>query len=134
MAESVRVILAPDVFARAFMEPASKAVLDFWRDGKVTPVITWDLLQRYLRLLRKCGLPGDALRKWTMWFTARGKTACLLEPRACEATPQEGIARAVEAGCPAAVISCFPPDEACAGVPWLTPEAFVTEWTRLAQS
>jgi len=131
--DPLRIILAADVFARAFVDPPSKAVLDFWRDGMVTPIVTWDLLQRYLRVLRKLGLPDESLRQWTMWFTARGKTMCLLEPRQCAASTLEGLANAIKVGRPAVVVSGLPYPETCASVPWLKPEAFVRKWMHHAK-
>jgi hypothetical protein len=128
--DSVRIILAPDVLARAFVDPACKAVLDLWRDENVVPVVTWDLLQRYLRLLRKFGLSDELLRKWTMWFTARGKTVCILEPRTCAATTPEGVLNALAVSGPAVVVSTLARPETCGGVSWVTPLAFVRELGR----
>ncbi len=66
-------ILALDLLLHGFHDPACKSVLELWRDGAIRLVVTKDLLSLYLRALRGLGLTEVILRRWVIWFTARGK-------------------------------------------------------------
>lgn len=71
--EPIRLILGPDVLARAFTDDACRRMLFEWRDGRILPVVTRPLLRYYLRVLRGLGLSDRQLRRWVMWFTADSK-------------------------------------------------------------
>ena len=66
-----QVVLFPDLIIHALCnhEP-SRAILERWRDGKIRPVSTRGLLERYLRTLAGLGLKDVALRRWIWWFTS----------------------------------------------------------------
>ena len=72
--EAIRIVLGPDILAASFFDPASKNVLDHWRNGAVRLIITRELLMTYLSTLRGLGLSDAQLRRWAMWFTS-GDTA-----------------------------------------------------------
>ncbi len=71
--EALRVILGPDVLARAFTDDACRRVLFAWRDGRIRPVVTRPLLRYYLRVLRGLGLSERQTRRWMLWFTVESK-------------------------------------------------------------
>ncbi|MDA1275725.1 MAG: hypothetical protein O2960_17030 [Verrucomicrobia bacterium] len=74
-----RVVLAPNLIGRSFFDSSSLRVLEYWRDGRITPVVNRDLLLRYLKMLRALGASDSTTRRWLWWFTAAEKTLYLKE-------------------------------------------------------
>jgi hypothetical protein len=72
----MRVVILPDVIARSFHDPDCKALLDYWRDGIIRPVLNHELLVLYARVLRQLGVPDSVVRRWLLWFTAENKSEC----------------------------------------------------------
>ncbi len=65
----MRLVLTPELIVRAIRTPTLRPTLDAWRDGTLCPVVNPELLQRYLKLLRRSGLSAVALRRWVTWLS-----------------------------------------------------------------
>ena len=82
-----RVVIGPGVFARSFFVGECHDVLQRWRNGKIRPVVTRDLLAAYVRVFRALGLPDVQLRKWLYWFTSKETSDFLPEPAHSQDAP-----------------------------------------------
>jgi len=67
----LQVVLFPDLIVHGLCnhEP-SRLVLERWRDGKIRPVTSRGLLERYLKAFAGFGLKDVALRRWIWWLTS----------------------------------------------------------------
>ena len=72
-----KIILHPDVIGLSFFDPVCLEVLKHWRDGKILPVVSRDLLQNYFKLLHSLGIPQFLIRRWGWCFTAIEKSLYL---------------------------------------------------------
>jgi hypothetical protein len=64
----LRVVLTPEAFGRALVDPRAADVLIEWREGRIQPVVSRSLVLRYLRLLHRLGLSERTLRWWGWWL------------------------------------------------------------------
>lgn len=80
-----RVVFAPDLIGGALFHPECQLVLERWRDGALLPVVSRELLHRYLKLLDALGLPPRLLKKWALWLTSPERSLFI------EETPALGI-------------------------------------------
>ena len=74
------IVLAPDVLAKSFFDPACRRVMEAWRDGAFHIVVSPQLLRFYARILRDLGVPEVQIRRWLQWFTASEKSLVLPTP------------------------------------------------------
>ncbi|MDX9971595.1 MAG: hypothetical protein RBU21_01255 [FCB group bacterium] len=96
--EAIRIVLGPDVLASSFFDPASKTVLDHWRNGVVRLIVTRELLMTYLSVLRGLGLSDAQLRRWAMWFTSRDAAEANMGSDGSGGTVPAMLARAASGG------------------------------------
>jgi hypothetical protein len=68
------VVILPEVLAKSFHDSECKALLDWWRDGVIRPVLNHELLVLYARVLRDLGVPDTVIRRWLLWLTAVDKS------------------------------------------------------------
>ena len=122
-----RVVLGPDVIAKGFVNTTCLRILESWRDGKVRPVVTRELLVLYLKILRSMKLPDSQLRTWTIWFTAKDKSIFISEPASHEMKWNEVLIDAAQRGDAEVVVSDKELDvcaDSALGVLCVTPEQF----------
>jgi predicted nucleic acid-binding protein len=62
-------ILDFSVVLSSMTDPDSRKLLLHWRDGKIRPVVSRELLKYYLRQLEKAGCSTALMRWWSLWFT-----------------------------------------------------------------
>jgi hypothetical protein len=67
------VVILPEVLAKSFFDADCKALLNWWRDGVIRPVLNHELLVLYARVLRDLGVADTVIRRWLLWFTAEDK-------------------------------------------------------------
>ena len=78
-----RVVLAPELFGRSFIDRDCGRVLELWRDGSIEPVLNRGLLVHYLRMLHALKLPEPLVKRWAWWWNAADKAHFLsAEPSA----------------------------------------------------
>ena len=65
-----RIVLTPSVLGAAFIDEDCSRILTAWRDKAVVPVVSRQLLRRYLKLLSKAGVHARLLNQWGLWFTS----------------------------------------------------------------
>jgi len=76
----LKIVLTPEALGEALLDPASRIVLEAWRDQRLQPVVSRSLLLRYFRLLRRLALPERLLRWWGYWLAAAPKVEILHDP------------------------------------------------------
>jgi hypothetical protein len=62
------VVITPDGFGRALLDPRAAGVLAGWRDGQLRPVVNRALVLRYLKLLHRLGVGERGIRWWGWWW------------------------------------------------------------------
>lgn len=104
-----RVVIMPDILAKAFHDPDCKALLDWWRDGKVRPVLNHELLVQYARVLRDIGVSDGVLRRWLIWFTTADKAEYVRLDRAPMTGWFDIIFDAAQSGRAKTIVTSSPP-------------------------
>lgn len=84
-----KVVLAPDMLAKCLFDPTCVQVFHYWRDGQICLVLTRDLLQRYIKVLNRFGIPYSTIRRWILWFTAPEKVVYLAQELPAEISTVE---------------------------------------------
>jgi len=119
--EPLRVVLAPDVIGKGFFNADCREVLESWRDGAIVPVVTRDLLLRYVKLLRGLRIPDAQIRTWILWLTAEGKSLHLPDTTTPGRSCEEVLLEAANAGGAAPIVSVKPkPANGENQVDWIT--------------
>jgi hypothetical protein len=120
------VVIAPDVVGNSFFVPECKAVLDLWRDGGITPIVTRDLLVRYVKVLRGLRIPDSLIRTWILWLTAEGKSLHLPDVVTGGKTTQQALLEAARSGGATSIVSNREDSsEGGAEFVWTTADEFV---------
>jgi hypothetical protein len=86
-----QVVLFPDLIVHGLCnhEP-SRLVLERWRDGRIRPVTSRGLLERYLKAFAGLGLKDVALRRWIWWFTST-EHSVYVQRSAADACTDDGV-------------------------------------------
>lgn len=67
-------VILPEVIAKSFHDADCRALLNWWRDGVIRPVLNHELLVLYACVLRDLGVSDPVIRRWLLWFTAEDKS------------------------------------------------------------
>ena len=72
-------ILDFSVVLSRITDPDCRELLLHWRDGKIRPVVSRELLKYYLRQLEKSGCSTALMRWWSLWLTNSERSLYLPE-------------------------------------------------------
>jgi hypothetical protein len=124
-----RIVFHPSALGELLLDPAGHPILCAWRDNQLQPVVSREILLRYLRLFKDLGIPPRTLRWWGWWLGSAEKTLILADPDPLPRLPELccSLAQTAEA---VGVLhpTNHPPctaDRASQTVTWLDPQSFI---------